>query len=238
MMDDKIKDIIGWDTVNWSQVLYYWDKFIPQEKINNLTALELGCGFNGGLSLWLALKGIKTTCSGYLSKNVDVSLEAKLIHQKYGVKDFIEYKKVDATHIPYDSQYDIICYKSMLGGIVREGGIDIAKKVINGIYEALKPYGILLFAESISSTTIHHSLRNKFGSGKNKWRYFTIGELIKLHDKFNSIEYQTYGFLGCFGLSEKQRSILGSIDNAIFSKIVPEKWNYILAGVAIKQIDV
>lgn len=238
MLDDKLKNILGWDTINWSQALQYWDKFIPQEKISNLTALELGSGFNGGASLWLALKGIRTTCSGYHRKYVGASDEAKIIHHRYGVKEFIEYKEVDAIRIPYKSKYDIICYKSMLGGIVREEGLDTAKKVIDGIYEALKPGGILLFAENTSSTTIHQMLRNKYGAGKNKWRYFAIGELIKLHDKFNSFEYQTYGFLGCFGLSEKQRSILGRIDQAIFSKIVPEKWNYILAGVAIKQRDV
>ena len=232
---DKLKDILGWDTINWSQALHYWDKFIPQENTSNLTALELGSGFNGGLSLWLALKKIKTTCSGYHPRYVGASDKAKLIHHKYDVKDFVEYKEVDARHIPHKSQYDIICYKSMLGGIVAKGEFDTAKKVIDGIYEALKPGGILLFAENILSTSIHQIIRNRYGSGKQKWRYFTIGELIKLHGIFNSFEYQTYGFLGCFGVSEKQRSILGRIDRAIFNKILPERLNYILAGVAIKE---
>lgn len=36
---DKLKDILGWDTINWSQALHYWDKFIPQENISNLNRI-------------------------------------------------------------------------------------------------------------------------------------------------------------------------------------------------------
>ena len=235
MIDEKLKDIIGWDIVNWSQSIQYWEKFIPQENIDDILALELGSGFNGGLSLWLALKGIKTTCSGYHPNYADASDEAKAIHHKYDVNDLIEYKNVDATNIPYKSEYDIICYKSMLGGIVREKSLETAKKVIDNIYEALKPGGMLFFAENISSTFAHKLLRKKFGAGKNRWRYFTIEELNILHRGFQSFEYRTFGFLGCFGLNEKQNAILGNLDKTISKlKVLPEKWNYILAGVTIK----
>ena len=235
MESDKLRDIIGWDTINWSQALSYWGKSIPQRGHGDLTALELGSGFNGGLSLWLALQGIKTTCSGFSPEYIGASEEAKMIHRKYGINDLVEYEEVDATHIACISKYDIVCYKSMLGGIVREKGLSTAQNVIGGIHKALKPGGVLLFAENLSSTFLHQILRHRYGAGKNKWRYFTIRELIELHDIFNSFEYETYGFLGCFGRSEKQKSVLGSIDLAIFNKMLPKKCNYILAGIAVKQ---
>jgi len=237
VIDDKVKDIFGWDVVNWSQSILYWENFISQKDIDNITALELGSGFNGGLSLWLASKGIKTTCSGYSLNYRGAWNEAKSVHHKYGISDLIEYKEVDATNIPYKSKYDIICYKSMLGGIVREKTIDTAKKVIEEIYAALKPGGMLLFAENISSTFVHKIMRNKYGAGKNKWRYFTIEEFEMLHREFQLFEYRTFGFFGAFGLNEKLRTILGNIDQVIL-KIVPKKWNYILTGVAVKQNNV
>ena len=228
MVNEITKDIIGWDMVNWSQALQYWDKFIPQGKSFNLRALELGSGFNGGLSLWLGLKEIRTTCSGYHPKRVGISSETKTVHKRYGIEDIIHYEEINALDIPYKSRFDIVCYKSMLGGIARNDQLVLAKKVTNTIYESLKPGGVLFLAENLSSTVMHRTARNLFGSGKSNWRYFTTDELIKIHDRFNSFEYQTYGFLGCFGLNEKQKSILGKIDQVVFTKIVPEKWNYIL----------
>jgi len=233
MTDNKLKDILGWDIVNWSESIKYWEHFICQKNIDNITALELGSGFNGGLSLWLALKGIKTTCSAYHPSYRNVLDKAKTIHLKHGVNDLIDYEEIDATNIPYTSKYDIICYKSMLGGIVRKDDLKTAENVVKQIYAALKPNGMLLFAENITSTVIHKILRKQHGSGRNNWRYFTIDELNLLHTDFKSFEYLTFGFLGCFGRGEKQRSILGRIDQTLFRNI-PENWNYVLAGVAIK----
>lgn len=239
MQDGRIiKDIVGWDTVNWSQALQYWDNYFPNGNLGCLNALELGSGFNGGLSLWLALKGIKVTCSGYHQKYKGASDKAKSIHKAYGVDNLIEYQEVDATQIPYESSYDIVCYKSMLGGIVRGGKLDIAQNVIKGIYDALKPGGVLFFAENITSTWLHKVMRKKYGSGKNKWRYFTIKEIEELHKQFDVFEYQTFGFLGCFGVNELQRTVLGKIDQMLFSNVLPKNMNYILAGVAIKGKNV
>ncbi len=233
MVEEQLKDIIGWDVANWSQALQYWEKFLPEKKSNDTTALELGSGFNGGLSLWLALKGIKTTCSGYNPNYNGASDQAKAIHEKYGVSDLIEYQEINATEIPYQAKYDIICYKSMLGGIVRKGDMEIAEKVVEEIFSALKPGGVLMFAENTSATFVHKVMRNRFSTGKSGWRYFTIDELNMLHRQFSTFEYRTYGFLGCFGINEQQRRMLGNLDQTIFTKL-PEQWNYFLAGAAIK----
>mgnify|MGYP000344533571 CR=1 FL=1 len=234
MLDVKVEDIIGWDTANWSQLLPYWDTFLQLNNAKNLTALELGSGYEGGLALWLALKGINTTCSGFSPSYCDASEETKLIHQNYNVQNYITYARVNALQIQATSSYDIICYKSILGGITRDQGLEVAKSVTNNIYKALKPGGRLFFAENLSSTVVHKFARGKFGAGSNKWRYFSVSEVINLHSEFTSFDYQTCGFLGCFGVNEVQRQYLGKIDKAIFSKILPETWNYILFGVATK----
>jgi len=128
MDEETLKDILGWDIINWGQALDFFDASLPEKK-QGLTALELGSGFNGGLSLWLALKGIKVTCSGFNPKYDGVSNEAKEAHIKYQVNKLIEYKEINACDIPYESSFDIICYKSMLGGIVRNQESSIAENI-------------------------------------------------------------------------------------------------------------
>ena len=233
MKDKALIDIFGWDTVNWSQAVPLWEKYLAKYNTEKVDALELGGGVNGGLSLWLALKGIKTFCTGYNPDNKDAFRDAKQVHKKYNVSNIVEYKSLDATNIPFKSEFDIICYKSMLGGIVRNKGLDIAQHVTNEIYSALKPGGVLLFAENLTSTIIHRFLRRNYGAGKNDWRYFSTVELKSLHSKFEVFEYRTYGFLGCFGQNEKQRLKLGYFDKAI-QGFLPNNWNYIFIGVAVK----
>src|SRR5713101_1652160 len=117
-----VEDIIGWDVVNWSQALTYWDSK-ADHSTGGSYALELGsANNNGGLSLWLALKNCKVICSGYNG----VSNEVAAIHKKHHVESLIEYARIDARSIPYKDTFDIICYKSMLGGIVAEGSMQTA----------------------------------------------------------------------------------------------------------------
>ena len=59
MTNELIKDIIGWDIKSWSKALVYWNSVVDWSKIQQ--GLELG-GREGGLSLWLGLKGVSTSC--------------------------------------------------------------------------------------------------------------------------------------------------------------------------------
>jgi hypothetical protein len=224
-----IDDIIGWDVVNWSQCLKYWESNITLD-FNNCHALELGCQNNGGLSLWLALKGANVLCSGY----EEISNDVKETHNYYINRSLINYATVDATCIPYNNLFDIVCFKSVIGGIVRENSLHTACKVAHEIKHSLNNNGILLFAENIASTKMHRNLRKKYGYGKNNWRYFTIEEISKIFSCFSSLKYITFGFLGCFGRNEKQRRFLGNIDKYFLDNIVSEKKRYIIAGIAKK----
>jgi hypothetical protein len=81
---------------------------------------------------------------------------------------------------------------------------------------------------------MHQYFRNKHGSGQEKWRYFSIDEFITLHGIFDSFDYTTFGFSGCFGVNETMKSILGYVD-LILEPFVPRSCNYIIAGVATKK---
>lgn len=226
-MDKQIlHDIIGWDIVNWSKALTYWEQHTELNK-GQLTCLELG-GREGGLSLWLALKGHKVICSDLQSPKKNASE----IHRNYDCKSPIGYEAIDATNIPYENKFDVVTFKSILGGISGRNN-DLKKKTINEIWKALKPGGVLLFAENIESSFLHRFLRKKFVEWGKDWNYLKFDELSDVFSSFTSIDYITVGFLGAFGRSEKQRTFLGKLDRA-FEKLIPLKKRYILIGVARK----
>jgi SAM-dependent methyltransferase len=53
----------------------------------------------------------------------------------------IVYQNIDAANIPFKNCFDIIVFKSILGGIGRNDNIEIQQKVFDEIYESLKPGG-------------------------------------------------------------------------------------------------
>ena len=226
---DLINDAFFWDAANWSKSIGLWEKYI-KVNLNSTKALELGCGENGGLSLWLGYRGSEVICSGYK----EISQVTVNIHKQYKLGHKIEYSIIDALSIPYTEYFDIICFKSLLGGIVRENELAVAKKVILQVKKALKPGGVLIFAENLSSSFLHKLLRNRYGALRNNWRYFTVKEMKELFADFTSFEYRTFGFLGCFGRNERQKKILGKVDTILFDKILSENLHYIISGICIK----
>ncbi len=224
-----LTDVIGWDVANWSQALDFWQSHL-QISWPSCRALELGCGEYGSLALWLASQNSSVICSSYEA----VPEHIKRSHQQYGVADRIAYETIDAQAIPYRATFDLIAFKSMLGAIVREGSISIAKRVLEETYHALKPGGVLLFVENLRATAVHQFARNRAGAGLDQWRYFSIEELKDFCSPYRTVQYTTFGFLGCLGRTEKQRTVLGRIDKALCKNLVPSRWHYIMAGVAIK----
>jgi SAM-dependent methyltransferase len=227
-MDRKIiKDIIQWDIETWSNIINYWEKHVDFS--NHQKALELG-GHQGGLSLWLALNGLQVICSDLK----DVKTTASVLHQKHKVNHLIVYQDIDATQIPYENHFDIIVFKSILGGIGRQNNIGAQQQTFDEIYKALKPGGKLLFAENLIASGFHRLLRKQFVKWGDTWRYVSIHEMELFLKDFQNIEYQTTGFLATFGRTETQRSILARLDKLIMNPISPKKWNYLIYGVATK----
>jgi SAM-dependent methyltransferase len=227
MTKELTKDIIQWDIKSWSKALSYWDNKIDWGKIEN--GLELG-GREGGLSLWLALKGKTIVCSDLN----DVQKTAEQLHIRQNISSLIKYQDIDATNIPYENYFDIIVFKSIIGVIGRNDSYDRQQKVFREIYKALKPGGKLLFAENLIASPFHQRLRKKFVRWGNKWRYVSIEEIKEFLNEFSSYDIQTTGVLATLGRNEKQRNALATIDKLFLNKVCPDKWKYIAYGIAEK----
>lgn len=228
-MDEQlIKDIFEWDVLNWSKSIDFWSEEIDVNT-NHLNCLELG-GRRGGLSLWLAMNNNTVICSDLESpKNHAIEL-----HTKYNCTDKIEYQSINATNIPYENQFDIVVFKSILGGISRNGNDKLKKDTIDQIYKCLKPNGKLLFTENLEASFLHKSFRNFFVKWGNSWNYLKYEEIENVFGSFENIKFKTVGYLGTFGRSEKQRHVLSKLDNLI-ERFIPMKKRYIVFGIAEKH---
>lgn len=220
-------DIIQWDVKSWSKALNFWENSVDWSKVS--TCLELG-GREGGLSLWLAGKEKKTICSDLK----DVHLTAQPLHEKHGVVQFIQYEDIDATQIPYENHFDIIVFKSIIGGIGAQNAIEKQERVFEQIYKALKPGGICLFAENLTASSFHQFMRRRFVNWSSSWRYVTEDEMRQFMRPFSSKTLKTTGFSATFGRNEKQRAFLGFLDDVLLNHITPRTWKYIVYGFAQK----
>lgn len=223
----RLADILQWDIRTWSSALRYWERKVDWKNVQH--CLELG-GREGGLSLWLALKGKQTVCSDL----ENTSATASTLHQKYGVGGLIRYQDIDATKIPYQDAFDLIVFKSIIGGIGHNNQKDKQAAAFQEMYKALKPGGTLLFAENLSASPLHRYLRNKFVGWGASWRYVTLDEMKEFLQPFHSVEMHTTGFAGTFGRTEKQRSLLSVFDKLLFNHTTPSSWRYMVFGMAVK----
>lgn len=222
-----LDEIIQWDVLTWSKALHYWDKKVNWDGVH--TALELGAR-EGGISLWLAQKGIQVLCSDY--ENAEVT--ALPLHQKFGVTDRISYQDIDATQIPHENHFDLIVFKSIVGGIGKFGGLEAQKKVFEQIHKALKPGGVLLYAENLVSSSLHQYMRKKYNAWGDYWRYLSKEELKDFLTPYHFASIHTTGFWATFGRSERQKRLLTRIDQLGPNWMFPSTWKYMGFGIAIK----
>ncbi len=220
-------DIIQWDIKSWQEALRFWEENVKWDKVRN--ALELGA-HRGGLSLWLALKGKEVVCSDI----GDPKRYAQPLHNKYKVGDLIDYKAIDATSMPYENCFDLVVFKSIIGGIGIRGGLQKQQQVFNQIFKALRPGGYLLFAENLRATAFHMILRRAFMKRGKDWRYVSINEMKTFLKEFSCFIIKTTGFLATLGRNESQRTLLSILDAAVFNRILPDDWKYIAFGIAVK----
>jgi len=209
-----LRDIIQWDVRLWSRAIWFWEKRVDWNK--TYTCLELG-GRQGGLSLWLALKGNNVMCSD-LSKSKETAVP---LHTRYNIHEHVSYEDIDATNIPYTGHFDIVVFKSVLGRIGRGGNKAIQQKTIDEIYRALKPGGKLLFAENLAGSPAHKWLRKKFVPWGDSWRYAALSELSEFLSAFRRVEIKTTGVLGMLGRTEKQRNALAAFDGLLMNYLFP-----------------
>jgi SAM-dependent methyltransferase len=223
----QVEAIVQWDVGTWSRALFSWEKSLISHGPRR--ALELG-GRSGGLSLWLALNGIATVCSDL--ENVEAL--ARPLHEKHGISHLIEYRDIDAANIGLEEEFDIIAFKSIIGGIGRHGDREKAQMVFDEIHRALKPGGILFFAENLSASPLHAFVRKRFVKWGKAWTYWKSSDLQEFMSDFSKVELRTTGFSAAFGRSEGQRRFLAKLDRYIFDDILPTSYHYVAYGFAIK----
>jgi len=107
--------------------------------------------------------------------NKEALRKAMLKHKELGLKN-IDYKVFD---MPYENFFDIICFKSVLGGASRNNN---EKKFLffKQIYKALKPSGYLIFVENLEGCIFHKFFRRKFTKWGTTWNYLKLKEINKL----------------------------------------------------------
>lgn len=222
-------DIINWDISNWSRALDYWDSHLPAS-LSGLDALEVGAR-DGGLALFMALKGANVVCSD-LDGPTEQALE---VHKKYGVAGrIVDYAKIDVTAIDFaDETFDIVAFKSLLGGVGRGGAKARQQMAIDEIYRVLKPNGILLFAENLQGTAAHMFARRKYTRWGDTWRYVTVDEVKEYMVDFSALNYKTFGYFGAFGRNERQKGLLAKCDRRL-DPLLSESAKYIVYGCAKK----
>jgi hypothetical protein len=226
---DLLSDIFGWDVVTWSSSLEHWQRHATVD-FTRSTALEVGAGQSGGVSLWLALQGCEVVCSTL----GDVPAQVRALHRRYGVAHRVRYANLDVLDLCESNTYDVIAFKSVLGGIGANGRADLQARAIARLHAALKPGGNLLFAENLAATRVHAAWRSRFGAGKDGWRYLTVREMERMLRPFAAVHYRTAGFFGAWGSSETQMAMSGALDEFVCRWLVPASWQYVLMGTAIK----
>ncbi|MEQ8323372.1 MAG: class I SAM-dependent methyltransferase [Vicingaceae bacterium] len=222
---DFLREAIGWDVINWTPAISHWTSALGDNPKGK--CLELGCG-PGGISLYLSVLGLEVTCS-------DLELpgqEVRELHAKYGVEHTIRYEAINALDIPYENHFDYVVFKSVLGGVSRNGNDHHRHLVLSQIKKCLKDGGILLFAENSSGSALHQFFRKHFIKWGNDWNYISLAEMKKELSIFELLYMNVNGFLGTFGRNENQRRNLAWADKLFFDPITPRSWKYILYGSA------
>lgn len=222
------QDVVEWDVSNWTRALLFWEKEIRSTPNEKSLGLEIGSR-KGGISLYFAKNGYQMITTDIQSPEPTASP----LHRKYKVTDRISYGAMAGGTIPDKDHFDLITFKSVLGAICSNENIGNLKPTIQNMYDALKPGGLLVFAENIYATPVHNFMRKHFVKWGDRWNYLKLKDIIGSLDQFSEIRYTTVGFLACFGRNERQKRTLARLDQ-IIEPFIPKKSRYIVAVVAVK----
>lgn len=117
----------------------------------------------GGLSLWLALHNNQVICSDVSYTDQQHELDKTIaLHKAHNCDDKISYKAIDAINIPYENHFDIVVFKSVLGGVSIGSDKRLEQQAIDSIYKSLKKDGKVVFIENLEGSFLHMYARKKF----------------------------------------------------------------------------
>lgn len=231
-----LSHIIEWDVANWSESIKFWEQHVPNPS-NPSQAKVLALGErNGGLSLWLGLKGYNVVCSDYEG----VTQECKEMHAKYGVENLMTYQNIDIYDIPFeDNTFDLVICKSVIGGLKLSHHdkttrtLNNQQLAVNEIKRVLKPEAAFFGAENMRGSHLLHQIRTRYKKGNVGWRHFKVAELKGL---FNDYSTKSFAFFGLApGLTNN--TLINKciyLFNKVLDKITPKSLKYIAFIIAKK----
>ena len=119
---------------------YYFKLFKNLSKKNKILEIGSGVGQNTNQLLDMSLKVCATDIS---------STSVKIMNKKFSKYKNFTSKVVDMEHLPFDDHnFDVIC----MAGCLSYGNNQI---VMNEIYKALKPGGIVIIVDSLNNNPIY-----------------------------------------------------------------------------------
>lgn len=220
------EDVIEWDIRNWTRSVEFWEREMPVKAGGQ--GLELGSR-RGGLSLYFTLNGYRMITSDI----TDPDDTARPLFRKYGLESDFNSSAVSGGEIPFTAHFDLITFKSVLGAICSNNHTEKLGPAVQNMYNALKPGGVLVFAENLYASAFHHFMRKRFVKWGNNWNYLKMNDILTSLVDFSEVKYTTIGFFACFGRNERQKRLLARLDRFL-EPVIPAKRRYILSVVAIK----
>lgn len=229
MNTPQVEEIMEWDVRTWSRALPVWKKALTGR--SKCHCLEIGAN-HGGLSLWMAsLSEVEKVCCSDL---LDSKKKAERLHHRFPhLKEKIYYLDLDILQSSFEQEFDVVIFKSVLGACGRGANPEKKMLVIRNIKKALKPGGLMLFAENMTGHYIHQWMRRKFISWAPDWSYCTVDEWEKWEEEFSEFEIHYGGFLSAFGRKEYQKKILSVADDFLIN-FIPSGARYMCYGYAIR----
>ena len=226
--------VVAWNTAIWGRAIRVWGEFLPGIDFSNMKVLEIGANKRSAVSLVFADKGADCTL-GYYPLPKD-SPDHFLGSMDLTLEGSITVVPLDIFEMPYKEEFDIVCMKSILGGISEINDQDTWSKGIDAAWLTVKPGGYLALVENTKGSFMHDFLRSNFRKNSKPWNYFSSRKYIEKFESLGKVQWKTFGFLSFTDFGIKQLGfLLCAIDRLLFERLVSKNGRVVLSLIVQKE---